>query len=82
MSDPKTNPETKKKLLRCPTCNTIVPVNGEDAPFCSDRCRVIDLGKWASGAYRISSPILDPDVLADLDESTLRRLRQSDDDER
>jgi endogenous inhibitor of DNA gyrase (YacG/DUF329 family) len=38
----------------------------EDFPFCSDRCRKIDLGKWASGAYKISSPILDPEVLEDL----------------
>ena len=30
-------------------------------PFCSDRCRVIDLGKWASGGYVISSPMNDPD---------------------
>ena len=36
-------------------------------PFCSDRCRVIDLGKWASGAYRISSPIHDPELLEDID---------------
>jgi hypothetical protein len=38
----------------------------ENFPFCSDRCRVIDLGKWASGAYRISSPVLDPEVLEGL----------------
>jgi endogenous inhibitor of DNA gyrase (YacG/DUF329 family) len=38
----------------------------EHFPFCSDRCRLIDLGKWASGAYRISSPVLDPDVLEGL----------------
>jgi endogenous inhibitor of DNA gyrase (YacG/DUF329 family) len=25
-------------------------------PFCSDRCRLIDLGNWASDAYVISSP--------------------------
>jgi uncharacterized protein len=30
-----------------------------DFPFCSDRCRQIDLGKWASGAYVISSPVTD-----------------------
>jgi endogenous inhibitor of DNA gyrase (YacG/DUF329 family) len=30
-----------------------------DFPFCSDRCRLIDLGKWASGAYVISSPVAD-----------------------
>ena len=55
------------RILRCPTCKTIVPADGEDFPFCGDRCRKVDLGKWATGAYRISSPILDPDVLEDLE---------------
>ena len=31
-------------------------------PFCSERCRAIDLGKWASGAYVISSPLNDPET--------------------
>ncbi|HUS19568.1 MAG TPA: DNA gyrase inhibitor YacG [Terriglobales bacterium] len=53
----------KIKSLRCPTCKTVVLAKDPDFPFCSERCRTIDLGKWASGAYRISSPILDPDVL-------------------
>jgi len=57
---------TRSKILRCPTCKAIVDGKGENFPFCSDRCRVIDLGKWASGGYRISSPILDPDVLEGL----------------
>lgn len=30
-----------------------------DFPFCSERCRLIDLGKWASGGYIISSPVDD-----------------------
>jgi endogenous inhibitor of DNA gyrase (YacG/DUF329 family) len=54
------------RILRCPTCRSIVTVEEENFPFCSDRCRLIDLGKWASGAYRISSPILDPEVLEGL----------------
>jgi uncharacterized protein len=59
----------KKALsLRCPTCKTIVLRSDEHFPFCSDRCRLIDLGKWASGAYRISSPVLDPEMLEQLDE--------------
>jgi hypothetical protein len=60
---------TKKKsvkVLRCPTCSSLVRVSDEDFPFCSDRCRKIDLGKWAMGVYKISSPVLDPDVLEDL----------------
>jgi endogenous inhibitor of DNA gyrase (YacG/DUF329 family) len=42
----------------------------EHFPFCSDRCRLIDLGKWASGGYRISSPILDPEVLEQVEQQS------------
>ena len=31
-------------------------------PFCSERCRLIDLGKWASGGYVISIPLNDPET--------------------
>jgi endogenous inhibitor of DNA gyrase (YacG/DUF329 family) len=54
------------KLLHCPSCGMLVRFDDEDFPFCSDRCRKIDLGKWATGVYKISSPILDPEVLEDL----------------
>ncbi|HWE86771.1 MAG TPA: DNA gyrase inhibitor YacG [Terracidiphilus sp.] len=61
-------PAKKKsaKVLRCPTCGMLLSKKGEDFPFCSDRCRKIDLGKWAMGVYKISSPVLDPEVLEDL----------------
>lgn len=71
----------KKKsanLLHCPTCGMLVTAKDEDFPFCSDRCRKIDLGKWATGAYKISSPILDPEVLEDLGEMGNRRGQQDD----
>ena len=63
-------PSKKKsvKLLHCPTCGMLVQMKDEDFPFCSDRCRKIDLGKWAMGVYKISSPVLDPEVLEDLGE--------------
>ena len=61
------------KILRCPSCNTPVALHSEDTPFCSDRCRRIDLGKWASGEYRISSPILDPDLLEELEHAEQQR---------
>ncbi len=53
-------PKKSAKLLHCPTCGMIVRLNDEDFPFCSDRCRKIDLGKWAMGAYKISSPSSTP----------------------
>ena len=44
--------------MRCPTCKKSVnaPGPGEPMgafPFCSDRCRLIDLGKWLDGKYQI-----------------------------
>lgn len=70
----------KAKLYRCPTCGELVRMEDEDFPFCSNRCRTIDLGKWASGAYKISSPILDPEVLEGIDEELLRGREDRDDD--
>ena len=35
--------------------------------LCSDHCKTIDLGKWASGVYRISSPVLDPELLEEIE---------------
>jgi len=49
----------KRVKLRCPTCKKPVKSQDSEFPFCSERCRLIDLGKWASGAYVISSPVQD-----------------------
>ncbi len=57
------------KELRCPICKKPVALDAPDVPFCSDRCRVLDLGAWASGDYKISSPVLDPDLLEELDDA-------------
>jgi uncharacterized protein len=52
----------KRRLsLKCPICKKVVKNGDPDFPFCGERCRLIDLGKWASGAYVISSPRQDTD---------------------
>jgi endogenous inhibitor of DNA gyrase (YacG/DUF329 family) len=43
--------------LPCPICKKNVESGAEDFPFCSERCRLIDLGNWASERYVISSPV-------------------------
>lgn len=53
--------------LRCPICKTRTPRTAPEFPFCSERCRLIDLGKWASGKYVVSSPLAEPEAAA-LDE--------------
>lgn len=57
--------------LYCPSCRKLVLREDADFPFCSERCRLIDLGKWASGGYVISSPITDPE-----DIETLQQARE------
>ncbi|MBV9074038.1 MAG: DNA gyrase inhibitor YacG [Acidobacteria bacterium] len=74
-------PRKKAISLRCPTCKAIVLRTAEHFPFCSDRCRLIDLGKWASGGYRISSPILDPELLEQLENAPSPK-RDEDDEHR
>lgn len=46
---------------RCPSCGQPVEWEGNpDRPFCSERCRVVDLGSWADERYRVpGEPITD-----------------------
>jgi len=47
--------------MKCPICKKEVRFGDPHMPFCGERCRLIDLGKWASGEYVISTPI-DPEA--------------------
>jgi endogenous inhibitor of DNA gyrase (YacG/DUF329 family) len=58
-------PRKRVRSLRCPACRTIVLRKDPEFPFCSERCRLIDLGKWASGAYVVSGPAADPEAIGD-----------------
>ena len=40
-------------MIRCPICKKEVAPGAADFPFCSERCRLIDLGNWADGKYAI-----------------------------
>lgn len=42
---------------RCPICGKPVSADDPNMPFCSDRCRVLDLGNWASEKYRVPSTL-------------------------
>ncbi len=54
-------PRKQPLKLRCPICKKAVKSSDPEFPFCSDRCRTIDLGKWASGGYVIPSPLSEED---------------------
>ena len=45
-------------MVTCPGCGDAIPysVTNRWRPFCSERCKLIDLGAWASERYRIEAP--------------------------
>lgn len=55
--------------VRCPTCKTTFG-QGESryAPFCSQRCKLIDLGKWLDGDYAVPSdePVSEEEIAEEL----------------
>jgi endogenous inhibitor of DNA gyrase (YacG/DUF329 family) len=46
----------------CPICDRVLPAEPPHRPFCSDRCRKIDLGRWLKGNYTVSRPIDQADL--------------------
>ncbi len=44
------------RKVRCPQCGAESPYSPENPwrPFCSERCKQIDLGAWASESYKIA----------------------------
>lgn len=50
----------------CPICKKkILPQQTDPSPllpFCSERCKLLDLGRWLDGAYVIPEPAQDPDT--------------------
>ncbi len=47
--------ESLEISIRCPTCKKIIKYskNNPFRPFCSERCRTLDLGAWAEESYKI-----------------------------
>lgn len=44
-----------KTKIKCPQCQQVVDWQGNSQrPFCSERCRLLDLGNWADESYRIA----------------------------
>lgn len=61
--------------LQCPTCKKNILWNDDFPfrPFCSDRCRLIDLGDWASENHRIAGDSLKGVNSAQLNEELVDR---------
>lgn len=58
--------------MSCPICKK--PEDPKLRPFCSDRCKKVDLGRWLGEDYRVSRPVMPED------ESSLPVVEVAEDD--
>jgi endogenous inhibitor of DNA gyrase (YacG/DUF329 family) len=64
---------------RCPICKT--PTDSEtreEFPFCSERCRLHDLGNWASEKYVVSEPVFDMSELEAVKDPSEQKAAEED----
>ncbi len=52
------------RVVQCPQCSADVAWQEEQKwrPFCSERCKLIDLGEWASEGHKIAGESIETDI--------------------
>lgn len=57
------SPEVPAKVVRCPACSgpSIYAHNNPYRPFCSQRCKNLDFGAWASETFKMPESLTDSD---------------------
>lgn len=55
-----------QQKIKCPTCGRADTWQSENSfrPFCSNRCKLIDLGEWANDSRKIAGESVDPNSSA------------------
>jgi endogenous inhibitor of DNA gyrase (YacG/DUF329 family) len=63
MSTPSSEPRAKRRIVTCPTCGgeSVYAPENPFRPFCSERCKNVDFGAWASESYRLAARPKVPD---------------------
>ncbi len=56
------NETTRPVKAHCPICEQHTDPNNRHYPFCSERCKTIDLGRWVDEKYKITRPIEQRDL--------------------
>ncbi|WP_249660952.1 DNA gyrase inhibitor YacG [Variovorax sp. PCZ-1] len=69
--------EKKAPIVKCPACGgkSVFAPSNEWRPFCSQRCKQVDFGAWASEEFRVAGKLedLDPSELSDLSDQNATR---------
>lgn len=69
-----------KRKVRCPTCKKEGDwFEGKYGPFCSKRCKLVDLGKWLNEEHKVSEP-LDAEQIGDQKNADGPSALQSEED--
>lgn len=81
MTDNDSQTKTSKvvaRIVRCPHCGESSEYSPRSSfrPFCSERCRLIDLGEWAEGSYKV--PVAPDEMTQDELELLAEKLGESE----
>lgn len=72
-----------QKQIKCPQCGrlTFYSTENPSRPFCSERCKLIDLGQWASESFKIpTNTHVDIDVDSELNSTEFKTDLDPDDE--
>jgi len=63
----------QERQIKCPQCGrlTVYTPKNEARPFCSARCKLIDLGAWADESYKVPTPQKEEDKFLNLNSDEL-----------
>ncbi|HEX6708228.1 MAG TPA: DNA gyrase inhibitor YacG [Albitalea sp.] len=55
---------TARRIVKCPTCGgkSVYAPENPYRPFCSERCKNVDFGGWATESYRVPAPSTSADA--------------------
>lgn len=72
----------KKVEVNCPTCKKRFAYHSSEfRPFCSERCRLIDLGQWLTESYTVPVEKLTPEEHQTLEEILHEKILGEEEDE-
>ena len=65
--------DKRRRRARCPQCGKTADLTPDNRfrPFCSERCKLIDLGAWATESYRV--PVAEDSADPDADDAKSQR---------
>ncbi|MBU6160245.1 MAG: DNA gyrase inhibitor YacG [Myxococcales bacterium] len=72
--------DARLHAFKCPVCKAVTGLPGVNRsfPFCSERCRFVDLGRWIDGRYAVDARTGKLDLVEPSDDDSLRVVDKSD----